>query len=787
MSAQRLPAIAQEPEYDIDPAVYARSARVFRSVKKLLKIHFELHGDLGLIDQGQIFLFNHFARFETFIPQYLFYEARRVQCCSVASAEFFQEDNLLSAFLRDVGVVPNNHPRLMPWLAEQILRGRKVVIFPEGGMVKDRRVLDRKGGYSIYSRSSMDRRKHHTGAAVLALGLHLFRVAVEQAERRRDHTRLDAWAESLKLDDRAALSKAVRRPTLIVPGNITFFPLRIDENLLMKGAELFTGGLTQRFAEELRIEGNLLLRDTDMDICLGHPIDPADCWRFWEEWLTERMADRIHTLDDAFALTRKPHLWDESILAGGIRRCAKSVRNAYMREMYQAVTVNLSHIASTLVMQCLAKQRREIGRGHFHKALYLALKSLQFMPGVHLHHGLQDPEEYRSLFEENHPGVLEFLETARKSGLIEIQPDGYRFLPKLLKDSAFDEIRIENPVAVYANEVEPISAIARAVERALAEAEKLRPADLARLRFNEEVRSWHCDRDYYDRPELAKTNGRETLQAAAGPFFLKTADGRGEGVLLVHELLACPAEMRGLAERLAARGYTVLGVRLPGHGTSPHDLERCRWEDWLDSLRRNYAILRLLTQRVHLIGAGGGGLLALLLASERPEGLAGVAALSLPYKFGASANLAPLRRAPGILFRWLTRRGSKPFLEREPEHPKLAYRNVPMSAVYELGQLNHELDARLPEVHCPVFLAQADADPLLDPASTRLVYEALGSRDKAFRSLHADTHSLLLEDKGGIQGMIVEFLRREGASFPEEEPLLLTQPLTRLLTQQKPA
>ncbi|MDV3242059.1 MAG: alpha/beta hydrolase, partial [Methylocaldum sp.] len=159
-----------DPEYGINTSTYDWSVRVFRQIKKLLKVRITLHGSPDIIDRGHIFLFNHFARFETFIPQYLMYEARKVYCCSVASAEFFEgEDSVLAGFLRDVGVIPNNYPRLLPWLAEQILLGRKVVIFPEGGMVKDRRVLDKRGRYSIYSRVSMDRRKHHTGAAVLAM------------------------------------------------------------------------------------------------------------------------------------------------------------------------------------------------------------------------------------------------------------------------------------------------------------------------------------------------------------------------------------------------------------------------------------------------------------------------------------------------------------------------------------------------------------------------------------------------------------------------------------------
>ena len=47
--------------------------------------------------------------------------------------------------MHGVGVVPNNEPGLLAFLAAEILRGRKVSVFPEGGMVKDRRILDENG------------------------------------------------------------------------------------------------------------------------------------------------------------------------------------------------------------------------------------------------------------------------------------------------------------------------------------------------------------------------------------------------------------------------------------------------------------------------------------------------------------------------------------------------------------------------------------------------------------------------------------------------------------------
>ena len=145
---------------EINTRVYDFCVRAFRTTRKLLKLNIKLHHDFPgagkAAEEGDIFLFNHFARFETFIPQYLLNEETGAYCRSVAAAEFFEGDERFSQFLYSIGVVPNDLPNLFSFLVREILHGRKLVVFPEGGMVKDKRVIDQKGRYSVFSRSAND-------------------------------------------------------------------------------------------------------------------------------------------------------------------------------------------------------------------------------------------------------------------------------------------------------------------------------------------------------------------------------------------------------------------------------------------------------------------------------------------------------------------------------------------------------------------------------------------------------------------------------------------------------
>ena len=67
------------------------------------------------------------------------------------------------------------------------------------------------------------------------------------------------------------------------------------------------------------------------------------------------------------------------------------------------------------------------------------------------------------------------------------------------------------------------------------------------------------------------------------------------GCVLLHGFTAAPKEMRALGEYLAARDYTVRGVRYAGHGTSPEDLARTTWRDWVASACRKRGEGRLTT------------------------------------------------------------------------------------------------------------------------------------------------------------------------------------------------
>ncbi len=758
-------------DYEISEAAYQWSVRTFSIVKRLLSVNIKLHHDRNQVDTGDIFLFNHFARFETFIPQYLIYKENGAYCRAVAGSEFFAQDDAMANYLRSVGAVPNDHPRLLPFLAAEILRGRKVVVFPEGGMVKDRRVQDQSGRYSIYSRTARERRKQHRGAAVLALALEAFKTLLHHAERVGNQAWIDEVARQLRFDDTTRLLEVSRKSAVIVPANITFYPIRVSGNLLLKGMELFNRGLSRRASEELLIESNILLRDTDMDIRLGDPIVVDKHWHWWEQKLLQRAARRLPSIDDLFALPEQIGGWDTRFLARRLRRRSEHIRDLYMHEMYVNVTVNLSHLASKVIFQLLETRVQQFPKPTFHRMLYLCVKYVQREASVHLHRSLRNPAAYGRLLDGETKGLDQFLRNAQTSELVTVDDDHYRFSDKLCAEHTIDEVRLENVVEVYANEVAPLASVTRCARAAVRDAARLPARAIADLRYDDQRRAYAWDKLQFSKPRHAAINAAQTAVDDGDWFFYKPkAKSSRIAVVLVHGFLASPREVSDFGRRLADAGFAAIGVRLKGHGTSPWDLRERSWQDWLASVRRGFDIAAAYGERVCIVGFSTGGALALRLAAERPAQLAGVCAISVPIKFQDKNMLfVPLVHGANKLVGWVSSlEGVMPFRENKSEHPHINYRHMPIRSLYELRQLVADLEKHLHRVQCPVTLVQGDNDPVVMPVSAQIVYDAIASKDKRLIMVQSARHGILHEDIGNTQQHVADFVQWLGEGVGAE-------------------
>ena len=770
LTTPRMPWLHGFSDYAINERTFDWSVRLFSVVRKLLGIQLHLHDPDDYAQRGDIFLFNHFSRFETFIPQYMLYERTGVVARAIASAEFFGdgEGDALARYLSAVGAVPNDLEGLLPFLAVEILKGRKLVIFPEGGMVKDRRVVDRHGEYGAYSRTAGERRKHHTGAAALAVILDAFKAEVLHADRMGERRRLGEWAHGLELENTDELVARARHRTLIVPANITFHPLRVDGNILIRGAQLLNEGLSRRAIEELVVESNLILRDTDMDIRLAEPLDSTQYWGWIERKLMSRIAHRFSHLEDFFALEGKDG-WEHRLLGSRMRDSILDIRNTYMERMYEAVTVNLCHVASTLLVCLLDRGLSRIDDTGFCRLCYRMVKALQLASHVHLHASISEPLSYGPLALGDNAPLREFLGAIERMALIVRDGKEIVLQSKLSDKHDFDEVRLENLVLVYANEVEPIDAVGATARKVVGElgrasTPECNPGLDARLNFDDELRLWRQRHDEYRGEQFIELNARETASQSGAPYLMVpdgTHEGRwAAGVVLVHGFLASPAEMRPLAQWLFGQGLVVIGARLEGHGTSPWDLHERPWSEWLASVARAERIAAGLVERFVTIGFSTGGALSLIQSSKLAPRRTGVVGVNVPVRYtDPRMKLVPwVARANALVGSVSNSDGILPFNPNTSEHPEVNYASIPIAGLNQLLKVSAAVVDGVEVPAHPVLLLQCNEDPVVDPKGFAILCKAYAQASVTHALLPGTRHGTIYDDDDGCWSHIQTFL-----------------------------
>ena len=104
-------------------------------------------------------------------------------------------------------------------------------------------------------------------------------------------------------------------------------------------------------------------------------------------------------------------------------------------------------------------------------------------------------------------------------------------------------------------------------------------------------------------------------------FELRVDEARG-GILLLHGMSDSPYSLRSLGTALHERGYWVLGLRLPGHGTAPSALKRASWQDMAAAVRLSMTHLasQVGQKPIHIVGYSTGAALALDLTLDSLDG-----------------------------------------------------------------------------------------------------------------------------------------------------------------------
>ncbi|PKL18843.1 MAG: hypothetical protein CVV49_04050 [Spirochaetae bacterium HGW-Spirochaetae-5] len=686
------------------------------AVFKASEADIRVHGVENIPANHILFVVNHFTRMETAFLPYVIHKYTNQHSLSLADSSFFK--GKLESILHKMGAVSTKDPQRDKILANALLTGKtNVIIFPEGQMIKDKKLVE-KGKFLVYNTGI--RRPPHTGAAKIAIQVEIYRQVIKKLYDKKRFEDID-MIKAVYDFNKEDMSSILTGSTYIVPVNITYYPIRARNNFIKKMVEKFTGETTGRVAEELEIEGTMLTKGVDIDINFGKALKMSD------------YVNRTSIIKNIFSC-RQETCFGEIGDSDYINRLSIKVMQDYMDSIYRMTTVNHDHIFAYILANY---PKNSISDYDFKNRASLALERVKKLKKYSLHSTLIKRNNIGSdVFHEKYDS---FMEEAVKNNLVEIKGD------KIIKNMGkfallynFHIVRKDNFIEVLKNEIEPLSELTTILRRIMFMTPWLVKIKIRDTFLKLDQKLFEEDYNKFYREGVSKP------ESVGEPFFLHNIFST-KGVILVHGYMAAPKEVKLLADKIYKAGYSVYGVRLRGHGTTPEDLSGRRWQDWNESVNRGYVVMKNSVSEFAIAGFSTGAGLALLQAVQKGPKLKALISISAPLRLQdiRASFTGAVSFFNTILKKFKIEKGKMEFVPNVPENPDINYSRNPINGTYELGKLMKHVESNLSKVTIPALIIQATGDPVVNPQSADEIFSKISSPIKELIKIKSDRHGIV--------------------------------------------
>jgi esterase/lipase/1-acyl-sn-glycerol-3-phosphate acyltransferase len=704
-------------------SAYLTTGLAIKAFSNLSKANVAVHGEENIPQEPTIFVMNHFTRVETLLLPYYIYSLTGKPAWSLAASSLFKGG--LEKFFDLVGVVSTKDPKRDELIVKSLLTGEAHwIIFPEGSMVKTKKIVS-GGKYMIAAPRGMH--EPHTGAAALALRAELFRTHLIQTESRSPED-VQPMLAALGM---SSFADIVTAPTNVVPVNLTYYPIRAAENIASTIASRLVKDIPERMVEEIMAEGTMLLSGVDLDIRFGQPIKI-------EKYLDSSWLNTYMKTEGINGFSVSAGLKAE------MKHSAYRIMQRYMGDIYAMTTVNHEHLFASLLRMHPFRRitTKDFCRRVFYAASHIS-DGKEELGKIFLHKSLQENQAHL-LTDDRFAKFQNFIKLAEEKKVVEKSGHYlFRVRHKLSAPLSFHKGRVDNPIEVMANEIEPLSKLQFFLRKIALKPMVVLRGSLIRYILNQQKQS------YQTACKLFVDGKNGSKQYAGDPFFLP-AYRFERGVLLVHSYLSIPQEVKALANYLWRRGVWVYGVRLPGHGSSAEDLAQREYHQWVEAIEMGYILLSLICKKVVAGGIGVGGSLSLNLAMQVAE-LGGVFAICPPLTLkNYSTSFMPGQDALKRLLSALKRGEKKSrFLDFSHGNSYVNYPQNPVKSIMEVGRFLESIEKRYQEIRQPSLILQANNNPVVAPEGSKDLYDLLGSAEKEFCVMSYDRH--IVVDGEGAQ------------------------------------
>lgn len=272
-------------------------------------------------------------------------------------------------------------------------------------------------------------------------------------------------------------------------------------------------------------------------------------------------------------------------------------------------------------------------------------------------------------------------------------------------------------------------------------------------------------------------------ELGAHGFLLKRKE---VGVLLIHGYSGTPGEVSELAFQLARSDITVAVPQLAGHCSSYRALKKTSWQDWYMSVKKAYDLLSQHCETIFVAGLSAGSLLALNLALECPDRIAGVILLS-PVFFYDGWNISRWQRvfksimihsylrhiykvqdkAPYGIKNEAIRESIASLLAngKEKNIAKTGNMIVPALGLYEVDKLIKHIQGKLPHIKSPTLVVHSLDDDMASYRNAEYVKNHIGSELIEIVYLNNSYHIITLDNEKELVALnLIRFIQQNSKS-----------------------
>ena len=686
--------------------VLAFSSFIIGIIRKFSGANITVSGE-QIPESPVLFVANHFTRFETFVVPHVLYKKYGRNSRSLADDGMFV--GMLGKYMHWVGTISNRNKARDCIIIEDLLRGNADwVIYPEGYMVKNKRITFDKGEFCTHSPEYEG--PIHTGAAVMAL-----KVRMAQLRAKKDKVNeLKQFCTSMGVNTKNIDNSLEIK---IVPISITYYPVRPGKNRFLIWVDSIVHQRNTRLFEELEIEVNLLM-DAHMNLRFGKAIT-------LDRYLKTFIEDDTS-------------LYDEHKINEVIDKQRKRVTNRMMQRVYSQMQIHFDHI---FILSLMTMPTLKVCPSYLKALIYKNARSLSKFDDYNLHRELQN-ELYKLIIDENYEPFVSAIALATKQHILFEDSDGeYLFDRSLLeKEYPFHKVRVKNTFQVILNEIKWQEPIVQMAEN---------NSQSTELELREDNFQHLCQREWTSfQEEYMEYLGRIPNEEDKGAPIVLFDNHNEVGLVFSHGYLAAPKEIRTLAEYLFNKGINVYVPRLRGHGTGPKALLNVNIHDWEIDFERAFTAMRQVCTKVFIGGFSTGGLLALIHAAQfRVDGIIAVNSALRLHDLRVS-YVVPTLHFFNEMISHLHAKGILEWIDNtHTEQPLVNYHTHPLVAVAELEKVMSKASDILSKVTAPILIIQGDNDPVVKRESAKLIYDAVSSPDKKLLILPRKRHSILADEK----------------------------------------